>query len=216
MNRIWRHSGCQWIMQWNTIGLSELESMFITSWQVRSTAPVLELYNFCHQRLRHLSIFSAQFHKSKRFKFTFRNKSYPAEMPSQAHKELRALLERGRYYQRHEQTSTAQCLWCHCYIHYECVAIKLLFHISFSDKFVHYFVYALYKLGQIGRRLGKFVCAFENLRSSTISSAVPVRLSARMEQIDFAGFSWNFYCAGGAVVIHSVNAIRVSLKIGQI
>jgi hypothetical protein len=64
-----------------------------------------------------------------------------------------------------------------------------VFHLGFSNEFVPSFAYALYKLGQTGRRLRNFVCAFENLRRSTVSSDVPVRLSARMEQIDFAGFS---------------------------
>lgn len=182
MNRIRQHSDCQWKMQWNTFDLSELEPMFITCWQIRSTLPVLELYNFCHHRLRHLSIFPVHL-------ISGTNASQLSCLSSSASVEgtISAIKKR-----QHHNVCDA--------IVTSCTVQVRSYQTTFSFKFFPFqtklFPVLYTPCTNWGRRLRNFVCAFENLWRSTISSDASVRLFARMEQIDLVGFFWNFVLWG--------------------
>jgi len=132
-------------MQRNTFGLSELEPKFKTSWQIRSTVPVLELYNLCHHRLLHLSIFPAHLTSgTNASQLSCLSNSCRAESCATVKGTISA---RNKHQQQHNVCDAIVTSITNA--SYQ----MTVFHLSFSNELVPSFVYALYKLGQTDRRL---------------------------------------------------------------
>jgi len=178
MNRIWQHSGCQWKMQWNTSDLSELEPMFITCWQIRSTVPVLELYNFCHHRLRHLSIFPVHL-------LSGTNASQLSCLSSSCRADSSASWKAlSAPWTNINNTISVMLLYHHLQVR----SYQMTFSFTFFKRTCSQFCIRFVHIGA-DRSTPQKLCT--RFREFAKIDRLP-RLSARMEQIDLAGYSWNF------------------------